>query len=40
MRRGVAPEVPADDRAALEMLGYLGAEAGGEDDGEGGDDSP
>ncbi len=32
MRRGIAPEVDADDRAALEALGYIGAEAGGEDD--------
>jgi len=32
MRRGVAPEVGAEDRAALEALGYVGAEAGGEDD--------
>jgi len=32
MRRGVAPEVDAGDRAALEALGYVGAEAGGEDD--------
>ncbi len=32
MRRDVAPDVPAADRAALEALGYIGAEAGGEDD--------
>lgn len=32
MRRGVAPDVTPDDRAALEALGYVGAEAGGEDD--------
>ena len=32
MPRGIAPQLGREDRAALEALGYVGAEAGGEDD--------